>query len=104
MSQQNRLVTTHGSDTSELNTSSINFLCWNIKKGLKPNWRKDLLDLAQGKDLVIIQEAILHSDLTEAFDESLHCSFSKGYKTRKRTTGVMTVSKYEPVKRHHLTS
>ena len=104
MFYQNQSVDTRSSDASELNASSINFLCWNIKKGLKANWREDLLDLANGKDLVIIQEAILHSDLTDAFDESLHCSFSKGYKTKKRTTGVMTVSKFEPVKRHHLTS
>lgn len=104
MSHQSQAVATYHSNVSELNSSNINFLCWNIEKGLKPNWREDLLDLAHGKDLVIIQEAILHSDLTEVFDASLHCSFSRGYKTKKRTTGVMTVSKYEPVKRHHLTS
>lgn len=104
MLHQNQSVTTHGLNTSELNASSINFLCWNIKKGLKPNWREDLLGLANGKDLVIIQEAILHSDLTDVFGDSSHCSFSKGYETKKRTTGVMTVSKYEPVKRRHLTS
>ena len=103
MFYQNQSVTKGSADTSGLDAANINFLCWNIKKGLKPNWREDLLDLAEGKDLVIIQEAILHSDLTDAFDESLHCSFSKGYKSKKRTTGVMTISKYEPIKRHHLT-
>jgi len=100
---QNRSVTVIESKASELDSASINFLCWNIKKGMKPNWRKDLLDLADGKDLVIIQEAVLHSDLTEAFDKSVHWTFAKGYKTKKRTTGVMTISKHEPVKRHHLT-
>ncbi len=70
---------------------------------MKPNWREDLLDLADGKDLVIIQEAVLHADLTEAFDESAHLSFSKGYKTKKHTTGVMTISKHEPVRRRYLT-
>jgi endonuclease/exonuclease/phosphatase (EEP) superfamily protein YafD len=71
-----------------------------MNKGLRPNWREDLLELANGKDLVIIQEAILHSDLTEAFDELVHCSFAKGYKTKKRTTGVMTISKHQPLRRH----
>lgn len=104
MIYQNQLGAACDLDVSESNDSSINFLCWNIKKGLKPNWKEDLLDLADGKDLIIIQEAILDSDLTDAFDESSHCSFSKGYKTKKHTTGVMTVSKFEPVKRHHLTS
>ncbi|QMU61524.1 MAG: hypothetical protein GKR92_07360 [Gammaproteobacteria bacterium] len=82
MYQQNRSIAALDSNISELNASSINFLCWNIKKGLKPNWREDLSDLANGKDLVIIQEAILHPDLTEAFDESVHWSFTKGYKTK----------------------
>lgn len=91
------------SNTSTLDAESINFLCWNMEKGLKPNWREDLLNLAEGKDLVIIQEAVLHSDLTEAFDESVHWSFSKGYKTKKHTTGVMTICKHQPVRRHHLT-
>jgi len=91
------------SNASTLDAASINFLCWNIKKGLKPNWREDLLDLVDGKDLVIIQEAVLHSDLTEAFDESVHWSFAKGYKTNKRTTGVMTICKHKPVRRHQLT-
>lgn len=103
MLQKSRSVTTVDSKASELDAACINFLCWNIKKGLKPNWQEDLLDLARGKDLVVIQEAVLHSDLTEVFDESLHWSFAKGYKTKKRTTGVMTISKHEPVKRHHLT-
>ncbi len=90
--------------SSMLDASSISFLCWNIKKGMKPNWQKDLLDLANGKDFVIIQEAILHSDLTEAFDGLVHWSFTKGYKTKKCTTGVMTISKHEPLRRHNLTS
>jgi endonuclease/exonuclease/phosphatase (EEP) superfamily protein YafD len=100
---QNPSIAVLGSKASELNASSINFLCWNIKKGMRPNWREDLLDLADGKDLVIIQEAVLHSDLTEAFDKSAHCTFAKGYKTKKHTTGVMTISKHEPVRRHQLT-
>ena len=103
MFQQLESVTSLNSNASALDATSINFLCWNIKKGLKPNWKEDLSDLANGKDLVIIQEAVLHADLTEAFDETSHLSFSKGYKTKKHTTGVMTISKHEPVRRHYLT-
>ena len=90
-------------DASDINAASINFLCWNIKKGDKRNWREDLQGLVNDNDLVIIQEAVLHSDLTEVFDASLHCSYAKGYKTKKRTTGVMTISKHKPLKRHNLT-
>ena len=69
MYQLYQLVAELGSKTARLNASSINFLCWNIKKGMRPNWREDLLDLADSKDLVIIQVAVLHTDLTEVFDE-----------------------------------
>lgn len=103
MLHQNQSITTFDSKASALDSASINFLCWNIKKGLKPNWQEDLSDLAYGKDLVIIQEAVLHPDLTGAFDKAMHLTFAKGYKTKKRTTGLMTISKHEPVRRHQLT-
>ncbi|MFK7815310.1 MAG: endonuclease/exonuclease/phosphatase family protein [Gammaproteobacteria bacterium] len=99
---QNLTVPMVDTTATELDSASINFLCWNIQKGLKLNWQEDLSDLANGKDLVIIQEAVLHSDLTEAFSKSVHWSFAKGYKTKKHTTGVMTISKYEPIRRHQL--
>ncbi len=83
-----------------LDISTINFLCWNIQKGQKSNWQEDLSDLSNGKDLVIIQEAVLHSDLTEVFDESVHWTFAKGYKNKKHTTGVVTISKHQPVRQH----
>ncbi len=88
---------------SALDAASINFLCWNMKQGKKPNWREDLLDLAEGKDLVIIQEALLNADLAEVVGESVHSSYSKGYRNKSRVTGVMTISKYQPLRKHHLT-
>ncbi len=91
------------SQASRLDAAAINFLCWNIKKGHKENWREDLLDLVDGKDLVIIQEAVLGSELTDAFDGSYHLSFGAGYQTRSRVTGVMTVSKHEPLAQQNLT-
>lgn len=103
MYQHNQSIADIEPKKSVLNTSTINFLCWNIQKGLKSNWQEDLSDLAIGKDLVIIQEAVLHSDLTDAFDKSVHWTFAKGYKSKKHTTGVMTISKHEPVRRHQLT-
>jgi len=89
---------------SELDATNINFLSWNIKKGQMAKWRDDLLDLADGKDLVIIQEAVLGSDLTEAFDEPRHWSFSTGYQTKSRVTGVITFSSSEPLTQCNLTS
>jgi len=89
---------------SELDATNINFLSWNIKKGQMAKWRDDLLDLADGKDLVIIQEAVLGSDLTEAFDEPRYWSFSTGYQTKSRVTGVITFSSSEPLTQCNLTS
>ncbi len=103
MSQQNQSLAELDSGSSAVNASSINFLCWNIKKGMKPNWREDLSDLADGKDLVIIQEAVLGSEITDAFNETVHWSFSKGYQTKSCVTGVMTISKHEPLRQYNLT-
>ena len=81
----------------ELDSDSINFLSWNIKKGQMANWRHDLLGLVDGKNLVIIQEAVLGSELTEAFSEPAHWSFSTGYQNKSQVTGVMTFSSSEPL-------
>ncbi len=104
MIHQNQSIIVIDSKASALDSASINFLCWNIKKGLKPNWQEDLTDLAYGKDLVVIQEAVLHPGLTEAFDNSVHWTFAKGYKTKKHTTGLMTISKHQPLRRGQYTS
>ncbi|MFK7815307.1 MAG: endonuclease/exonuclease/phosphatase family protein [Gammaproteobacteria bacterium] len=103
MYQLNQSIAASKPKDSILDSSRINFLCWNIQKGLKSNWQDDLSNLVNGKDLVIIQEAVLHSDLTEVFDESVHWTFAKGYKTKTHTTGVMTISKHEPVRQRQLT-
>ena len=91
------------SSCSKLDSSSINFLCWNIKKGKKSEWQQDLQNLSHEKDLVIIQEAILGADLTELFDDSMHWSFGKGYKNKSNISGVMTISKHMPIRQHSLT-
>ena len=90
--------------SSELDSNSINFLSWNIKKGQMAKWRHDLLDLADGKDLVIIQEAVLGSDFTKAFGEQGYWSFSTGYQTKSQVTGVMTFSSSEPLTQCNLTN
>ena len=91
------------SPCSKLDATRINFLCWNIKKGKKPNWQEDLSCLVDGKDLVILQEAALGLDFPEVFGETVYYSFGKGYKTKSLTTGVMTISKHEPLKHYNLT-
>lgn len=89
---------------SELDSTNIEVLSWNIKKGQLAEWRNDLQELADGKDLIIIQEAVLSSDLIELFKERMHWSFSTGFKTNKRVTGVMTFSNSEPLTQCNLSN
>ena len=84
-------------EITELDPSNINLLSWNIKKGQINQWRDDLLHFADGKNLVLIQEAVLGPKLTESFSETWHWSFGKGYQTAKHVTGVMTFSHSEPL-------
>ncbi len=86
----------------ELDAASIGFLSWNIEKGKRAGWREDLLDLGRGKDLILIQEAIYDPGLTGAFAELNHWSFSPGYQSRSRLTGVITFSRSEPLTRCNL--
>lgn len=89
---------------AELDSTEIKVLNWNIKKGQMAEWRNDLMDLAAGKNLVIIQEAIHHADFIEALEQRNHWSFTKGYKTKSQVTGVMTFSDVEPITQCSLTS
>ena len=84
-------------ETSELDPSNINLLSWNIKKGQISQWQDDLLHFADGKHLVLIQEAVLGPELTESFSEAWHWSFGKGYHTPNFVTGVITFSNSEPL-------
>ena len=104
MQHQNQSMTTNSSQASVINATHIHFLCWNIKKGKKLNWQYDLQSLVHDKDLVIIQEAVLHADLLDVFESSVHYSFAKGYRSRKHSTGVVTISKHAPLNRYQLTS
>ncbi len=84
-------------EITELDSSNINLLSWNIKKGQINQWKNDLLHFADGKNLVLIQEAVLGPELTKSFSKTWSWSFGKGYQTPKHVTGVMTFSNSEPL-------
>jgi len=92
-----RLGTMPENVEAELDAASIGFMNWNMKKGELANWRSDFGELGQGKDLVLIQEAVLSSDFTDAIDGLGHWSFSPGYRSSGQVTGVMTLSRSEPL-------
>ena len=82
---------------AELDAASIGFVNWNIKKGELANWQRDIRELGRGKDLVLIQEAVLRPDFTEAVEGLGHWSFSPGYRSSNQLTGVMTLSRSKPL-------
>ena len=88
----------------ELDAGNISLLSWNVKKGSLESWQDDLVDLASNKDLVLIQEATLDKEFTEALSHMDHWVFGPGYASQMQLTGVMTMSKAAPVAHCNLTT
>lgn len=78
----------------KLDSGRIRLVSWNVEKGLHANWRQDFSEIADGRDLVLIQEAIWRPD--GAFGRH-HWAFAPGYRSRKHLSGVMTYSNSEPL-------
>ena len=97
----------YGSDRSthdELNSGDIRMVNWNIKKGGDPQWTTDLATFQSDPDLMIFQEASLNSNAWGVVTADQYHSFSPGYRTRRSSTGVMTVSTAKPLTQCNLVS
>ena len=82
----------------ELDSSNITLLNWNIYKGQKQNWSADFRELSNDKDLVIIQEAQLTSEVKETLKkQSIHWTLNTGFFVNDEATGVLTGSRVKPV-------
>lgn len=77
-------------------TDDLDLLSWNMYKGAGSGWRADLKKLAEGAELVLIQEALLDEDMKQPFDESSFWSFSPGFQGDGYSSGVMTISHVPP--------
>ena len=80
-----------------LDSGEIEILNWNIQKGGNPAWMADLEAFAGEPDLLLFQEAALHTDDWNVLAPRLHTSFAPGYRTRNSLTGVMTLSTAQPL-------
>ena len=80
-----------------LNSNHIQVLNWNIAKGSRSGWERDLAHLAQPSDLVIIQEAKLEYDIPQLFGSECCWTFAPGFTRRDHSTGVMTLSRAHTV-------
>ena len=79
-------------ETLGLEGQGLRILSWNIKKNGSEDWASELVRLADGKDLVLIQEASLAADIPEVLPGTTHWAFAPGYSNRAGPTGVMTLS------------
>ncbi len=75
----------------------LGVLNWNMNKGVRDFWERDLRAMAVGKELVILQEAVRDSGIEQQLEGLKYSSFSQGFTTRSRTTGVVTYSKRRPL-------
>ncbi len=87
---------------SALDAKGFTLFNWNIKKGEIENWDADLMSLAGGIDLVLIQEATQHMDAPRFVGDDAHWSFSQGYSRGKVASGVATISSVQPIERSHI--
>jgi endonuclease/exonuclease/phosphatase (EEP) superfamily protein YafD len=76
-----------------LDGNRIRLMNWNIHKSSQAGWRDDLRRLADGSDLLLLQEATLEHKLTDAMQTPYHAVFAPGYRTDSSQTGVMTLSR-----------
>lgn len=94
---------TAGDPDRGLNTGDISLVSWNVKKESGPFLAEDLQAIAAGKEIVILQEAVLDSHLEGQLGGLQHKSYSQGFSTRSRATGVATYSVQEPLGECRLT-
>lgn len=82
--------------SAPLDSTQIDVLSWNIAKGGQGGWREDLNRLAKGKELVLLQEALLDNGFQSAVGNN-SSDFSPGYRTASYTSGVMTAASVTPL-------
>lgn len=86
-----------GDQEHELDAGNIRLINWNVQKKSKSSWIEDYQQLADGKDLILIQEASLREDTINDVDATKHWSFAPGYRTDGQVSGVMTLSSIKPL-------
>jgi endonuclease/exonuclease/phosphatase (EEP) superfamily protein YafD len=86
-----------GRQTTGLMRDSIHLLNWNIHKNHGPRMQSDLARLAEGADLVLLQEAAWSRSGSGPISEDFYRAFAPGYRSWRTISGVMTASKAPPL-------
>ncbi|WP_340678604.1 endonuclease/exonuclease/phosphatase family protein [Paraglaciecola sp.] len=79
-----------GSASKQLMGPNIEVLLWNIFKCQKKGWQEDFRTLGSGKDLVLLQEAILNSPFDSHFNGSLMHQWIMACSFRNVITNIET--------------
>ena len=79
-----------GSASKKVMGPNIKILLWNVFKCRKKGWQEDFKTLMYGKDLILLQEAILNSPFDIHFNESLQHQWIMARSFRNIKTNIET--------------
>lgn len=98
------LTATASGTRDRIDPGDIRLLNWNVQKKRHDGWRDDFARLADDSDLVLMQEAYLGGFTESDFADWQHWSFAPGHSIRSGITGVLTLSRSEPLARCNFSS
>ncbi len=75
---------------------SLSVLSWNVQKGTNDGWLADLRRLGTGRQLVLLQEALLSREMHNAKPGQVFWSFAPGYRTDAYHSGLLMFSDVAP--------
>lgn len=86
-----------------LPAQGLSLLVWNVYKGKgREPWKKDFLKLSEGKDLILLQEAMIDDHMPKIWSESFpehHWKMAASFEMyNKMRTGVATGSRVQAAK------
>jgi endonuclease/exonuclease/phosphatase (EEP) superfamily protein YafD len=80
-----------------LNPARITVFNWNIYKGQKSGWTRDLFKHSVNCDILMLQEAAFGGSILDILDlKGLFWSFNNAFQYKGVGTGVLTASKIKP--------
>jgi len=80
-----------------LDSSNFRLMSWNIQKGKNLDLQTNMLDKIADSDLVLLQEASADMVFGSVDNVRYFKSFASGYRTRKRHSGLFTLSTTPPL-------
>ena len=87
------------SSNAELDADHISLLNWNIYKGQRDNWARDFSQLIQRQDILVLQEALLEKELSQALHKQLfNWSMNTAFYYDDVEAGVLTAAKVRAVR------